>query len=1053
MKQCKTKTYFLIFILSTSFLFSENNRNLNRLPTNPEQFKNKIAFIENKGQIHDQNFHTRQDVLFGAVAGQMIFHLRDNGISYQLQNSKSRKHAKVNKYEAGQIEVDTQQVIYRVDLDWLYSNNKPLVITEKAIASYDNYYFENCPNGIVNVKSYNSVKLLQIYNGIDLHYYEKNGQLKHDYILAAGANYKDIRLKVKGADIKLMPDGSIILTTPFGSICEEAPIVFQNEKQLKAKWKVGNNTLSFDIENYNSKLAMVIDPLTRLWGTYYGDLGDDFPYSTSIDSKKNVYLAGHTNTNFSTSLATTGGHQTILAGQEDAFIVKFNANGTRDWGTYYGGSNIDMGFSCSNDSNSNVYLAGFTTSINSSSANVIATNFSHQSSASNQAGFLVKFDSSGARVWGTYYGDGTTVTSCSNDHLGNIYIAGYTTANNNPNLIATSGSHQASSNGGNLDAFLAKFNSSGQRLWATYYGGNSTDMAYSCAADKNGNIFISGITNTNNVGDTTIATLGSHQSIIGGGFDAFIAKFNSSGKRLFGTYYGGRYSESALSCASDQYGNVFLAGSTNSDSSTAIATINSHQPLFANGYTSPPFTNIHDAYLVKFNSSGQRKWGTYYGSYGDDRGYSCAADNNGNVYLVGTTSSGIDISTPISAYKLNYYPNGYDAFLVKFDSLGQRQFGTYYGEYGSESAISCSVTDSNNIVIAGHTNSNAGGNVISSPGSHQPIYSGNLEAFLVKFKECLSINPAASVNSPVCSRDSLKFIGTFSGIGNPTFLWNGPPAFNSSLQNPIIVSSSTLNSGDYILTVENNGCIENVKTSAVVNLSPTVQGIGIITVSCNGGNDGAFEVWNYGGNYPITFQWLHSPKDTSTFLNITAGTYIFTMTDPIGCSYKDSIVVMEPPAINVSTTVINDTVIANNIELATTFQWINCNTKQPISGAINSSFTSQIPGNYACVVSIYPCKDTTACIQIPSIQSNISNYSYALNSIDVFPNPFKEICFVKNLYEKSEINIIDALGKLIHHFETNSKEHKLELSNLDKGFYSIHIKNPNQEKFIKVLKN
>ena len=54
---------------------------------------------------------------------------------------------------------------------------------------------------------------------------------------------------------------------------------------------------------------------------------------------------------------------------------------------------------------------------------------------------------------------------------------------------------------------------------------------------------------------------------------------------------------------------------------------------------------VDDAFLVKFNSSGVRQWGTYYGGTNDDNGYSCATDASGNIYLSGIYYSTSGIAT------------------------------------------------------------------------------------------------------------------------------------------------------------------------------------------------------------------------------------------------------------------------------------------------------------------------------------------------------------------------------------------------------------------------
>ncbi len=54
-------------------------------------------------------------------------------------------------------------------------------------------------------------------------------------------------------------------------------------------------------------------------------------YSCATDASGNVYLAGYTNS--TTGIATTGAHQTTIGGSDDAFLVKFNSSGVRQWGT------------------------------------------------------------------------------------------------------------------------------------------------------------------------------------------------------------------------------------------------------------------------------------------------------------------------------------------------------------------------------------------------------------------------------------------------------------------------------------------------------------------------------------------------------------------------------------------------------------------------------------------------------------------------------------------------------------------------------------------------
>ena len=503
----------------------------------------------------------------------------------------------------------------------------------------------------------------------------------------------------------------------------------------------------------------------RAWGTYYTGTGQVWPNgeergnSCITDAAGNVYMVGFTSSN--SDIATAGAHQTVYAGGPivfgtggyDAFLVKFNSSGVRQWATYYGGSQDDMGISCAVDASGNVYMIGST-----SSTSGIATAGAHETTVND--GFLVKFNSSGVRQWGTYFeGNGN---ACTTDASGNIYIVGLT---NSTSGIATAGAHQTVMSGSG-DAFLVKFNSSGVKQWGTYFGGPYTlasgmETGLSCATDALGNVYMTGHTPST----SDIATAGAHQTIYGGSStDAFLVKFNSSGVIQWGTYYGGAGVDIGYSCATDATGNVYLAGDTQQEflpASSGMTTIGAHQSAYGGGYS--------DGFLVKFDSNGLRQWGTYYGGSLLDVSFSCATDASGNVYMSGNTQSSAGIATS-GAHQTTFN----DAFLVSFNSSGVRQSGTYYG--GIKNV--CTSDASGNVYMTGYTQSNSD---IATAGAHQTANGNNgySDAFLVKFNgislginetindKLFSIypNPAQSI---VNVKADAKLIGTVYNIYDNT---------------------------------------------------------------------------------------------------------------------------------------------------------------------------------------------------------------------------------------------------------------------------------------------
>jgi hypothetical protein len=474
----------------------------------------------------------------------------------------------------------------------------------------------------------------------------------------------------------------------------------------------------------------------RAWGTYYTGTGQVWPNgeergnSCITDAAGNVYMVGFTSSN--SDIATAGAHQTVYAGGPivfgtggyDAFLVKFNSSGVRQWATYYGGSQDDMGISCAVDASGNVYMIGST-----SSTSGIATAGAHETTIND--GFLVKFNSNGVRQWGTYFeGNGN---ACTTDASGNIYIVGLT---NSTSGIATAGAHQTVMSGSG-DAFLVKFNSSGVKQWGTYFGGASSgasemEKGLSCATDALGNVYMVGQTPST----SGIATAGAHQTIYGGSStDAFLVKFNSSGVRQWATYYGGPGVDIGYSCVTDASGNIYLAGDTQQEflpASSGMTTIGAHQSAYGGGYS--------DGFLVKFDSNGLRQWGTYYGGSLLDVSFSCATDASGNVYMSGNTQSSAGIATS-GAHQTTLN----DAFLVSFNSSGVRQSGTYYG--GIKNV--CTSDASGNVYMTGYTQSNSD---IATAGAHQTANGNNgySDAFLVKFSG-ISVGINETINDKLFS--------------------------------------------------------------------------------------------------------------------------------------------------------------------------------------------------------------------------------------------------------------------------------------------------------------
>jgi hypothetical protein len=474
----------LIFTLS-AFSQIDKQRVLNFDTKQPSRF------TENKGQITDQNGNLRTDIkyIYSAPGFKAIF--KENSFSYEVftvekygDSNLISKPLPVNKLPAG-IKVKT----YRVDVNLPGSNNSPQLIPEGKSDFYSNYYLSNITKqGIAKAYHFTKLNYKNIWPNIDIVFYAKEeGELKYDIILHPGADIRNVKMLYSGAENIKLTDGKLDILTGAGNIREQIPNSYLKEKNTSVSiaYNTIGNIVSFD-GRYDNTKTLVIDPIL-VWATYYGAT-DDYGAALSTDESGNVFMSGYTTS--TSSIASSGAYQTTHAGgYYDAFVVKFNNSGTRQWATYYGGSKGDYSYAVANDPSGNVIITGYTESTSG-----IASSGSHQSTFGGGTYdiFVAKFNASGSRQWATYYGGSSNDfgNGISCDSAGNIYFAGWTESSN---AIATTGAHQASYAGG-TDGVLAKFNSSGVLQWGTYYGGDSYDICYALKAGKKNNLFITGYT-------------------------------------------------------------------------------------------------------------------------------------------------------------------------------------------------------------------------------------------------------------------------------------------------------------------------------------------------------------------------------------------------------------------------------------------------------------------------------------------------------------------------------------------------------------------------------
>jgi predicted SpoU family rRNA methylase len=420
-----------------------------------------------------------------------------------------------------------------------------------------------------------------------------------------------------------------------------------------------------------------------LWATYYGGEGDEYPSNIVLKNDDTIFIVGSTNS--TTNIATSAGFQTTMVenngidvNESAGFIAKFSSDGELLYSTYYDGEREDY-ISSIVVSDSNFYIYGQT-----NSSSYISTPNSFQptfiGTSEQPYLFIAKFTDAGERLWSTYYGAEISddaeifnlleIGTMDIDENENIYFAG--TVTDDTGYYASSNDVSQPQNNGNLDTFISKFDTNGNRIWSTYYGGTSVDVAMRLAV--NNNIYLSGYTYSDNISIGNV-----HQTQRMGASDDFLLKMDLDGQPIWATYFGGIGSAGGRSYVTFGEGDsVWLTGLTYS--MDGIATAGAFQTSLNLGVS----TQYKDAYFARFNNSGQLDFASYYG--GEKNEISDAKTipfGNDYFYIVGSSSSLNGIATQ-GALQETVISDNFDGsfetlFVGKFkpkDDLGVNSFNT-----------------------------------------------------------------------------------------------------------------------------------------------------------------------------------------------------------------------------------------------------------------------------------------------------------------------------------------------------------------------------------------
>jgi hypothetical protein len=428
------------------------------------------------------------------------------------------------------------------------------------------------------------------------------------------------------------------------------------------------------------------------YGTYIGGNNPDIARGIAVCTTYAVITGWTNSTDFPTTIGAFD--RTYNGGVSDAFVTRpQNLTSSYPYSTYIGGNETDIGYGIAVDSNGNAYIIGVTNSTNFP----VTPNVYDNSYNGGGDVFVAKLNATGTTViYCTYLGG--SGYDCGRgiavDSSCNAYITGYT---NSTDFPTPPGANDTTYNGGSLDVFIAKLNSTGNLVYSTYLGGTDRDGADAIAIDSSGNAYVTGFTWSDDFPTTT----GAYDTSLGGNSDAFVTKLNATGSTLlYSTYFGGDVYEHAHGIAVDSNDNAYITGQTDSDQ-------NNNFPL-KNAYDSTYNGDPWDAFVAKLTANGDNyDYSSYLGGNDSDKGTAIALDSSRNAYITGLTQSS-NFPTTHTGYDTSL-GGTQDAFVSKLNlSLANR--GLLYSSYlggdnGTEIGFGIGVDSNGHAYVAGCTTS------------------------------------------------------------------------------------------------------------------------------------------------------------------------------------------------------------------------------------------------------------------------------------------------------------------------------------------------------------
>lgn len=330
--------------------------------------ENQLKFIPNKGQWHP-------DVKFKAELKEGKLLVFDTKLRYEFYNAEQLAELQ-HQLHSNTKPTNTSIDAHAFEIKFLNAQVPDSISGHDTFSDKRNYIY---PEGnFSNINCYNKVKLHNIYNGVDLVLFQKNGSLKYEFHVQRKTPTDQIQLAFSGQDSIYIENEYLFTKTSVNAIAEEPPYAYQTQGDLYNKvechFNLEGNILSYNLGEYDYQRPLVIDP-QLIFSTYSGSTADNWGNTACLDNKGNLYTGGTVFRYRGGTFSQTGSgrfpstigafQQTFQGGDTDIGILKFDSSGVNlEYATYIGGNGSEIPTSTITNEKGELYILGITSSTN-----------------------------------------------------------------------------------------------------------------------------------------------------------------------------------------------------------------------------------------------------------------------------------------------------------------------------------------------------------------------------------------------------------------------------------------------------------------------------------------------------------------------------------------------------------------------------------------------------------------------------------------------------------------------------------------------------------------